>query len=51
MHRTFYIVTVVLVVLWALGFLQFHIGYFIHVLLIFAVISVLFGIIQSGKNP
>ncbi|MBC7766856.1 lmo0937 family membrane protein [Arenimonas sp.] len=41
----------ILVVLWLLGFLGFHIlGGFIHILLIVAVIMFLIRVIQ-GRNP
>lgn len=44
-------IAIILVVLWALGFLGFHIlGGFIHFLLVVAVILFLIRIIQ-GKNP
>lgn len=41
----------ILVVLWLLGFLGFHIlGSFIHILLVIAIIMFLIRIIQ-GRNP
>jgi len=45
-----YTVAVVLVVLWALGFLAFHVGGgLIHLLLVIAVIAVLLRIIQGRR--
>ena len=45
-----YTVAVVLVVLWALGFLAFHVGGgLIHLLLVIAVIAVLFRVIQGRR--
>lgn len=45
-----YTLAVVLVVLWALGFLAFHVGGgLIHLLLVIAVIAVLFRIIQGRR--
>ncbi|HEY1041445.1 MAG TPA: lmo0937 family membrane protein [Candidatus Paceibacterota bacterium] len=42
---------IVLLVLWALGFLAFHVlGNFIHILLIAAVVMFLIRIIR-GENP
>lgn len=44
-------IAIILVILWALGFLGFHIlGGFIHVLLVIAVILFLIRIIR-GENP
>ncbi len=42
---------IVLVVLWALGFLAFHVGgALIHLLLVLAVVAVLIRVI-SGRRP
>jgi asparagine N-glycosylation enzyme membrane subunit Stt3 len=44
-------IAVVLLVLWLIGFLGFHVlGSFIHILLVLAVIFFLIRIIQ-GENP
>jgi asparagine N-glycosylation enzyme membrane subunit Stt3 len=44
-------IAIILVVLWVLGFMGFHIlGGFIHILLVIAVILFLIRIIQ-GRNP
>jgi hypothetical protein len=46
-----YTLAVVLVVLWALGFLAFHVGGgLIHLLLVFAIVAVLLRVIQ-GRRP
>lgn len=46
-----YTIAVILVILWALGFLAFHVGGgLIHLLLIIAVVVVLVRIIQ-GRRP
>jgi hypothetical protein len=46
-----YTIAVVLIILWALGFLAFHVGGgLIHLLLVIAVIVVLLRIIQ-GRRP
>jgi hypothetical protein len=46
----FLILAIVLVLLWAGGFFMFHVaGFFIHILLIFAVISLIFHLI-SGRR-
>ncbi|HEY4307705.1 MAG TPA: lmo0937 family membrane protein [Gemmatimonadaceae bacterium] len=46
-----YTIAVVLVILWALGFLAFHVGGgLIHLLLVIAIIVVLLRVIQ-GRRP
>jgi hypothetical protein len=45
-----YTLAVVLVILWALGFLAFHVGGgLIHLLLVIAVIAVLLRVIQGRR--
>jgi hypothetical protein len=44
-------IAVILVILWAIGFLAFPtIGWLIHILLVIAIVVVLIRIIQ-GRNP
>ncbi len=46
-----YTLAVVLIILWALGFLAFHVGGgLIHLLLVIAVVAVLLRVIQ-GRRP
>lgn len=46
-----YTIAVILLILWALGFVAFHVlGSFIHVLLVVAVILFLVRVIR-GENP
>jgi hypothetical protein len=49
MGNLLYTVAVVLVILWAIGYLGFNSGGIIHVLLVIAVIAVLFRVIQGRK--
>jgi Family of unknown function (DUF5670) len=45
------IIGIVLVVLWLGGFLVFHTaGFFIHILLILAVISIIFHFLRGGSR-
>jgi len=46
MGRLLYLIVVFLVVLWLAGFLFWHIGHFIHLLLVVAVIVVLVRLLQ-----
>lgn len=50
MGNLLYTIAVILVVIWAIGFLGYHAGGVIHILLVIAIIAVLLRVIQ-GKNP
>lgn len=50
MGNLLYTVAAVLVILWAIGFLGFHAGGIIHILLVIAVIAILFRVIQGNKT-
>lgn len=45
-----YIIAVILIIGWLLGFFVFSAGGIIHVLLVIAIIAILFRLIQS-RNP
>ncbi len=45
-----YVIAVILVIFWAIGFIGYHASGIIHVLLVIAFISVLLRIIE-GKKP
>lgn len=49
MRDLLYIVAVVLLIGWALGYFIFSVGDFIHVLLVIAVIAILFRVIRGGR--
>ena len=49
MRDLLYVVAVVLIIGWAVGFIGFHVGGLIHVLLVIAVIAVLVRIIQGRR--
>ena len=50
MGNILYIVAVILIIGWAVGFIGFHTGGIIHVLLIIALIAVILRVIQ-GRRP
>lgn len=50
MGNLLYIIAVLLIIGWAVGFLAFNAGGLIHILLVIAVIVILLRIIQ-GKRP
>jgi hypothetical protein len=49
MGNALYVIAVVLLIAWAIGFLGFHTGGLIHILLVVAIIAVLFRIIAGKK--
>jgi len=49
MSNLLYIIAVILLIGWALGFFYFSAGGFIHVLLVIAVIAVIFQIIRGRR--
>jgi hypothetical protein len=50
MENLLYIIAVILVIAWAIGFLGYHAGGLIHILLVIAVIAILLRLIR-GKTP
>ena len=49
MRNLLYLVAVILVILWAVGFLAYNAGGLIHILLVIAIIAVILRIIQGNK--
>ena len=49
MGNLLYFFALVLVIIWAIGFLGYGAGWVIHILLVIAVISILLRIIQGQK--
>ncbi|UII20044.1 lmo0937 family membrane protein [Fulvivirga ligni] len=49
MSNLLYIIAVILIIGWLLGFFFFSLGSLIHILLVFAVIAILFRLI-SGRR-
>lgn len=49
MGNILYAVAVILVILWAIGFLGFHTGGIIHILLVIAVVAIILRLIK-GKS-
>lgn len=50
MSNFLYGIAVILIIIWAIGFLGYNAGGLIHILLVIAIISVLLRLIQ-GKKP
>lgn len=49
MGNLLYVVAVILIIAWLIGFVGYSAGGLIHILLVIAVIAVLIRIIQGGK--
>jgi tryptophan-rich sensory protein len=49
MGNILYLIAVILVIAWAIGFLGYHAGGVIHILLVIAVISVLLSVIRRSS--
>lgn len=49
MGNLLYIIAVILIIGWAIGFFAYSLGSIIHILLVIAVIAVLIRIIQGKK--
>jgi hypothetical protein len=50
MGNLLYAVAVILVIMWGIGFLGYHTGGIIHILLLIAIIAVILRVIQ-GRKP
>ena len=49
MRNLLYVLAVIVVIAWAIGFLGYSVGGLIHILLVIALISILLGIIQGKR--
>ena len=49
MGNLFYIIAVILIIGWAIGFFAFNIGAIIHILLVIAIIAILLRVIQGKR--
>lgn len=49
MRNILYVVAVILVIFWAIGFLGYHASGIIHLLLVIAVIAILLNIIRGNR--
>jgi hypothetical protein len=48
MGNLLYLIAVILVIAWAIGFLGYHAGGLIHILLVIAIVAVLLRLIRSA---
>ena len=49
MGNLLYVIAVILVIAWAIGFLGYHQGGIIHILLVIAIIAVLLKVIRGNS--
>jgi hypothetical protein len=49
MSNILYIIAVILIIFWAIGFFAYSTGAIIHILLVIAIIAILFRIISGDK--
>jgi hypothetical protein len=49
MGNLLYVLAVIVVIAWAIGFIGYSVGGLIHILLVIALISVLIGFIQGRR--
>jgi hypothetical protein len=49
MDNLLYLLALILVIGWAVGFFAFHTGGIIHILLVIALIAVIFRVIRGSK--
>lgn len=47
MRTLLYLIAVILIIGWILGFFLFSVGHLIHILLVFAIISILISLIRG----
>lgn len=50
MGNLLYIIAVILVIAWAIGFLGYHAGGVIHILLVIAIVAVLLKVIRGSAE-
>ncbi|MFZ4477917.1 MAG: lmo0937 family membrane protein [Saprospiraceae bacterium] len=49
MGNLLYLIAVILIIGWAIGFIGFHAGGLIHILLVIAIIAVILRVIRGGN--
>jgi hypothetical protein len=49
MGNLLYLIAVILIIAWAIGFVGYSAGGIIHILLVIAIIAILFRIIQGNR--
>jgi hypothetical protein len=50
MGNLLYVIAVILVIAWAIGFLGYHAGGIIHILLVIAIVAILLKVIRGSAD-
>jgi len=50
MGNLLYVIAVILIIAWAIGFLGYHAGGIIHILLVIAIVAVLLKVIRGSAD-
>lgn len=50
MGNLLYVIAVILIIAWAIGFLGYHAGGLIHILLVIAIVAFLLKVIRGSAN-
>jgi hypothetical protein len=50
MSNLLYVVAIILIIAWLIGFFAYNAGYLIHVLLVIAIIAILLRVVQGKKD-
>lgn len=50
MGNLLYVIAVILIIAWAIGFLGYHAGGLIHILLVIAIVAFLLKVIRGSTN-
>ena len=48
MGNLLYVIAVILIIIWALGFFAYNVGSVIHILLVIAIVAILLRVIRGG---
>ncbi|HAH25298.1 MAG: lmo0937 family membrane protein [Methylococcaceae bacterium] len=49
MGNLLYVIAVILIIIWALGFFAYNVGSVIHILLVIAIVAILLRVIRGGS--
>jgi hypothetical protein len=50
MGNLLYVIAVILIIAWAIGFLGYHAGGIIHILLVIAIVAILLKVIRGSAD-
>ena len=50
MGNLLYLIAVILIIIWALGFFAYNVGGVVHILLVLAIVAILLRVIRGGST-